>query len=409
MTSSPHHTPPRAGGLFISLLGAAQICSWGSLYYAFPLVASAMTEDLGWSKTELYGAATLGLALAGLAAYPIGAAIDSGRGRLIMTGGSLAAGALLILWAYAGNMALFYLAVAGIGAMQAATLYDPAFAVVARRAGPLHARTGITAITMWGGFASTVFIPLVHLLISHAGWRETLLVLGLINILICAALNFIAIDPSRDAPTPTTAGHGATTREVMKQVLRQPVFWALAIAFTAYSAMFSGFTFHLYPLLIERGFDAATVVSAIAVIGPAQVGGRLAIWLAVPHAPVRIVGSLIVAVFPVAFLALEFMPPSFYGVAAFAVCFGAANGIMTIVRGLVVPELLTRRAYGAVNGALAIPATAARAVAPAGLALLWSAAGSYDAVLAAIIFGGLILAAGFWSAALMSRRTAVPS
>lgn len=211
--SLPRHSPPRAGGLFISLLGAAQVCSWGSLYYAFPLIAQAMSEDLGWSKTQLYGAATLGLALAGLAAYPIGAAIDAGRGRLV-------------------------------------------------------------------------------------------------------------------------------------------------------------------------------------------------IWLALPHAPVRVVGSVIVAVFPVAFLALEFMPPSFYGVAAFAVGFGAVNGIMTIVRGLVVPEMLTRRAYGAVNGALAIPATAARAVAPAGLALLWSAAGSYDAVLAAVIIGSLVLAAGFWSAAFLSRRPA---
>lgn len=397
------HVPPRAGGLFISALGAAQVCSWGSLYYAFPLVAQAMSEDLGWSKTELYGAATLGLALAGLAAYPIGAAIDAGRGRLIMAGGSLIAGALLVLWAFAGNMALFYLAVAGIGAMQAATLYDPCFAVVARRAGPLHARAGITAITMWGGFASTVFIPLVHVLIGHFGWRETLLILGLINIVICAGLNFAVINPAADAPQPAAAHDDPSARQVMAQVVRMPVFWALAIAFTAYSAMFSGFTFHLYPLLIERGFDAATVVSAIAIIGPAQVGGRLVIWLAAPHAPVRVVGSLMVAVFPLAFLALEFMPPSFAGVAGFALCFGAANGIMTIVRGLVVPELLTRRSYGAVNGALAVPATAARAIAPAGMALLWSAAGSYDAVLGAVIVGALVLAAGFWSAAALSK------
>jgi hypothetical protein len=59
---------------FISALGAAQICSWGTLFYGFPLIAEAMRTDLGWSKPELYGAATCGMLLAGLAAYPVGSA-----------------------------------------------------------------------------------------------------------------------------------------------------------------------------------------------------------------------------------------------------------------------------------------------------------------------------------------------
>jgi hypothetical protein len=32
-------------------------------------------------------------------------------------------------------------------------------------------------------------------------------------------------------------------------------------------------------LLLERGFDTQTVVFAMAVIGPAQVVGRIAIWV----------------------------------------------------------------------------------------------------------------------------------
>ena len=73
-------------GWFISALGAAQICSWGTLFYGFPLIAEAMRSDLGWSKTELYGAATVGMLLAGLAAYPVGTAIDRGHGRTLMAG-----------------------------------------------------------------------------------------------------------------------------------------------------------------------------------------------------------------------------------------------------------------------------------------------------------------------------------
>lgn len=397
--------PPDGRSPFVIALGVAQLCSWGTLYYSFPQVAQAMSVDLGWSKDELYGAATLGLALAGLAAYPVGVGIDRGHGRMIMAGGSLLAGLLLVLWAQVESMGLFYAAVAGIGAMQAATLYEPAFAVVARRAGALRARPGITALTLWGGFASTVFIPLIQLLLDTVGWRDTLLVLGAVNILVCATMNFLAVDAAHDRapPRPEAAGSSGAPRSVIGQVIRQPVFWALAIAFTAYSAMFSGFTFHMYPLLVERGFDTATVVSAIALIGPAQVAGRVLVSLLAPRAPVRLVGSVIVAVFPLSFLALELIPPDFTWVALFALAYGSVNGIITIVRGLVVPELLTRRAYGAVNGALAMPATFSRALAPAGMAALWTASGSYDAVLMAIVALALVLAIGFWCAALMAR------
>lgn len=404
-TAAPR--PPSPRSIFITGLGLGQICSWGSLYYSFPLIAEAMRHDLGWSKTELYGAATLGLALAGIAAYPVGAAIDRGHGRIVMAGGSVLAGVLLLAWSQISNLIVFYVCAAGIGALQAATLYEPAFAVVARRAGAGHARAGITALTLWGGFASTVFIPLVQLLLDHYGWRGTLIALGAVN-LVCAGLYAGVINAALDARADAQAtAHDAswTTSAVVRWALRQPVFWALAIAFTAYSATFSAFTFHLYPLLGERGFASAEVVAAMAIIGPAQVAGRLAIWLFAPRASVRLIGCGVVLVFPVALLALAELPPGFVLIAVVAGLYGAANGIMTIVRGLAVPEMLTRQAYGSVNGALAAPASVSRALAPLGAALLWSTSGSYDAVLLALIAGTLVLALSFWCAAALSGRT----
>ncbi|MFU0503828.1 MFS transporter [Pseudaminobacter sp. NGMCC 1.201702] len=129
-------------GWFISALGAAQICSWGTLFYGFPLIAEAMRTDLGWSKPELYGAATLGMFLAGLAAYPVGSAIDRGHGRALMSLASAIAGVLLVAWSQVSSLTAFYAVMAILGCMQAATLYEPAFAVIARRVGPLNARRG---------------------------------------------------------------------------------------------------------------------------------------------------------------------------------------------------------------------------------------------------------------------------
>lgn len=398
-------SPDKAHGL-VTALGIGQICSWGSLYYSFPLIAEAMGAELGWSKPDLYGAATLGLMLAALAAYPVGVAVDRGYGRWVMGLSSLAAGGLLLLWSQVTSLLAFYVLVGGIGALQAATLYEPAFAVVARRVGPGHSRAGITALTLWGGFASTVFIPLVQWLLNHWGWREALMALAAVNVLICASAYLLFITPARDAKPAsdvTPDEERERNRLAVREALHRPVFWALLVSLTAYAAMFSAFTFHMYPLLRERGIDTASVVQAIALIGPAQVAGRIVISVFAARASMRAVGTAVVTIFPLAFGALAFLRADFLTVAAVCVVYGGANGIFTIVRGMVVPEMLSRHAYGAINGLLTVPMTFARAAAPVGAAALWAVGSSYDTVLAAIVAVAFVLAAGFWLAAWISR------
>jgi predicted MFS family arabinose efflux permease len=400
--------PGRAGRqLFITGLGIGQICSWGSLYYSFPLIAEAMRNDLGWSKPDLYGAATLGLLLSGLAAYPIGSAIDRGHGRGIMAVASVLAGILLVAWSQVENIAVLYILLAGIGCLQAAVLTEAAFALVSRRFGAADARGGILTLSLWAGFASTVFIPLIQLLLDHFGWRETLMILGGVNIVLCGGLYATVIDPAADASPQTVDQPGSRPMAGVWAVgwaLKSPIFWALAIALTAYWAVFSAFIFHAYPLLLERGFDTQAVVFAMAIIGPAQVAGRLAIWVLARGVQIRVIGSLVVLAFPLVFLGLMVTPPLFPAVALIAATYGAANGIMTIVRGLVVPEMLTPDAYGAINGALAVPTIVAKAAAPFGAALLWAASGSYVSVLIALLGGSLLLIIAFWVSAFLAAH-----
>lgn len=396
----------RARGL-ITVLGIGQICSWGSLYYSFPLIAEAMGADLGWSKPSLYGAATLGLMATALASYPVGLAIDRGWGRWVMGIASFLAGCFLLLWSQITSLGMFYVALTGIGVLQAATWYEAAFAVVARRLGPDQARSGITSLTLWGGFASTVFIPLIQWLLDQWGWREALMVLAAINALICASAYLIVIQPARDVVEHRAANKTAQREQnkiAVRQALRQPVFWALLAAMTTYAAMFSAFTYHMYPLFLERGLDTASVVKAIAMIGPAQVAGRVFLSLCANRIPVRIVGLIITLLFPLIFSAL-LLDLNFYSVAAVCIAYGSINGIFTIVRGMVVPEMLSRHAYGAINGIITAPVFVAKAVAPLGAAALWAMNGSYDYVMYAIVAGACLLAASFGLATVLSRRT----
>ena len=387
---------------FIVGLGLAQIVSWGTPYYAFPLIAVAMEADLGLSKPALYGAATFGLSVGSLAAYPVGAAIDRGHGRTVLSLGSVLAALLLCAWSQVGKLPPFYAVFAGIGVAQAMTLYDPVFAVAARRATG-EARAAITALTLWGGFASTVFVPVTQALLDRLGWRQALAVLGALNLMICVPLHLTVVETEpreRAAATSTVAGRAATPRDVVRAVTRQPAFVALAIAFTLYSGAFAALTYHLYPLLLERRLPEASVVAGIALIGPAQVAGRIVFWWLARNLPIQGIGMATVVALPLSLVMLIALPSSFAWLAGFAVIYGAANGVMTIVRGLAVPEMVTTAAYGELNGILAVPASMARSVAPVAAAVLWSAFGSYDLVLDAALAMAVASAASFWIVAL---------
>lgn len=397
----------RNRGLFIAGLGIGQICSWGSLYYSFPIIAEAMAPELGYSKPALYGAATLGLLVAGLAAYPVGAAIDRGHGRPVMAGGALLAGLMLLAWAMSESLVPFYLALAGLGLAQAATLYEPAFAVIARRFGPADARRGITSVTLWGGFAGTVFIPTIQLMVDGIGWRGALMVLAGVNIVICAGLYGALIRKSADHGHAALAAGGisqrAADRDALRMALRSPVFWSLAVSFVGYAAIFSTLGYHFYPLLIERGLDIDHVILALSVMGPSQVAARVVVWALGARASVRWIGALTVLAFPIALTALALAPPDFRLILSILILHAGANGIMTIIRGLAVPEMLSRHAYGAINGALSAPVMLSRAFAPVIAATLWWAEGSYEGVLLALILCSFLVAGGFWNATLLTR------
>ena len=248
---------------FTSALGVSQICAWGVLYYSFPQVADAMGADLSWSKTDLYIAPTLSLVVAGLSAIPVGTAIDRGYGQWVLSLGAIFAGFLLVAWSQVETVVALYVVFVGIGVVSAATLYEAVFAVVVRCNGAEKSRREITLLTLWGGFASTVFIPLIEVLLAAWGWRTSLIFLGLVPLLLCFPLNAYATksyaERRRSLVRESQSEPGATLG--LKWAVGQPTYWALAAVYVTHAAVFSTFTYHAYPLLKELGLETEGVKS----------------------------------------------------------------------------------------------------------------------------------------------------
>jgi predicted MFS family arabinose efflux permease len=143
----------------------------------------------------------------------------------------------------------------------------------------------------------------------------------------------------------------------------------------------TGLPIHFIPLLVERGFSLDAAVAAFAVIGPAQVGARFTVGLAEGVLGMRALGLLILALGVAAQMLLPFVPPGSWSIVAFAILYGAANGMMTILRAVLPAELFGREDYGTILGMIAAPVNLARACGPFAFGVLWAWRGSYDAVI----------------------------
>lgn len=385
-----------SGVVATGALAAAQLVSWGAIYYAFSLFVVPMESAMGWSRTATNAALSAGLLVSGLVAYPVGTWIDHGHGRRVMVGGSLLAAAMLGLWSQAESIVTLFVVWIGLGVAMAATLYDPVFAIVTRDY-PDSYRSKITLITLVAGFASTVFIPLTQGLIGWFGWREALQVLAALNLAICLPLHFFAIGqeaPRRD-DTLYRFELKAINQAATRRALRTPTFWALAVCFTAYYATFAALTFHLVPLMMERQVSPAAILVTMAVIGPAQVFARV-VWFAFGrNVHPSIVGIVITTAFPASVVVLMCAGTSLEMLILFAIVYGGANGMMTILRGTIVQNVMWTEGYGAVSGLLSMPSNIAKGVAPISAAAVWAAGGSYVPVEWTVLLVSLVSAGAF--------------
>jgi len=351
----------------VLVLGVTEILAWGTLFYPPVLTVPLIAADRGWTVTFSMGGFSLGLLVAGLVSPRIGAAIDRHGGHRVMPIGSLAGAAGLCALVHA-DQPLVYLAVwAALGAAMAGSLYDPAFATLGRIFGT-GARPAITALTLAGGFASTVSWPVTHALIGAVGWRGTYLAYAGLLAFVAAPLNAFALPRARAAPDLARAG--ASPPQAAMLPAKGLPFALVATAFAAYAFVPSGLAAHLLAMFRRFGLEAGTVVAIGALFGPAQVAARLAEFVFA-----RNVHPLMIARFAVGFLVAAFAGLAVLGVSApvaalFAVMFGAANGLLTIARGTVPLALFGASGYGRLIGRIAGPFLIIQAVAPLVLALV---------------------------------------
>ena len=346
----------------VSALGLTQIIGYGTLFYAFSILAPGMAKDLGLSLEEVFGVFSISLFLGGLAAPIIGRQMDRIGAATVLTIGSGLSAAMLAFSAWSPSVIVFVLAIILTEVSSGMVQYQAAFAALVER-DPHTAPRGITYLTLIGGFASTIFWPISTALSGHFTWREIYLLFAALNLLVCMPLHFWVMLKGKAAHASGQMGKRLHVEGVVPQARRRAAMMLVSVAFALLGFTLSSILAHMVPMLGALGLGGAAVVIG-ALFGPAQVLSRLInmVFGTNLSPPMLAVISAALMVFGILLLALT--GASMVGAVAFAICLGLGSGINSIAQGSLPLYLFGSDGYGAISGKMTAARLATGAAAP---------------------------------------------
>ncbi len=243
-----------------------------------------LERDLGWSRSEISFAISVGL-LCTAAAAPLGGALMDRFGPrrvllacLVLIGGSVGgAAAMQHLW----QMVLLWGVLTGIGTGMAAILG----ATVANRW--FVARRGLVQGVLGAGTSAgqLVFIPILSWMVVSLGWREaSAIAAAMLAALIAPVLLLMRDLPADVGLRPYGLEPGAvvpSTRPesllgTLRRAIRVPEFWLLAGSFFVCGATSVGIVgTHFIPHAVDHGYAEVTAAGVLALMGAMNFAGTL--------------------------------------------------------------------------------------------------------------------------------------
>lgn len=370
------------GRAVVLSLGLSQFISWGVSYYLIGVFADRIVADLQWSREFVYGGFSAGLLVMGLSSTFAGAAIDRWGGVVPMAVGAAldALGCLLLANADGRQVYLGAWVLLGLG--MRLTLYDAAFAALAKIAGR-SARRPMAQITLFGGLASTAFWPLGEFLCEAYGWRSALLIYAVIA-LVAGPLGCACAWARR--PVAADRHDKAEPSEIMPAGGRRMIAAFLFTAIVTISGFISsGMSAHMIAIL--SGLGSGVAVAAASMRGVGQSAARLCeVLLGRNTDPFRMT-LLATVLVPLGFCAALFASHGWIAAMLFTLTYGAGNGLLTIAGGSLPLALFDHRTYGAFVGRLIAPSFVLSAAAPVSFAFVIREFGDLVAVWLALALG----------------------
>ena len=409
-----HRWSTYRGWTIVAALGITTIVSYGTTVYAFGVLLTPIASDQSWARGALSGAYALGILVAGVLGVPIGRAVDRFGARVLMSVGSALGGIVLLALSQVHQVEVFVVLWGlGLGFATALTFYPVSFTVVAnwfeRRRG-----MALAWLTTIGGLASPLFIPAIGWSVVRFGWRETLILLGLAQLVVALPLHALVLrrqpedlgllpdgNDAVDRPDATLPRKDRPTNGMSAwQAIRSTPFWGLTAAggIDQLAAMIvSG---HQIAFMITRGFDPIFAADVAGLIGLVSLPGRFVLnQLGDRYNPQRLL-SLVLAILGFGLVVL-ILARSPFGLYLYVVVFGIVFGVRSPLRARVMAEHFGRQSYGTITALQGVVMAVPAAFGPLAAGWLYDLLGNYQLAF-------WLTMAAFIVASLLTRLTPHP-
>nr|WP_249167956.1 MFS transporter [Bradyrhizobium elkanii] len=338
-----------------------QLISWGATYYLIGGFGEQIAADLSWSRDIVYGGFAAALLVMGVTSPFAGRWVDRSGGRQVMVAGAVINALGCAGLAVSHQIGSYFASWIVLGLGMRLTLYDAAFAALARIGGP-EARRAMSGITLLGGLAATVFWPLGHTLSDHFGWR--IAVLAYAGIALLTIPLHLLIPNQRFAGVP---GSAAAAYKQPRAASRRQLAAAgglYAVIMTGANFLNAGMSAHMIAVLTGLGLTVTVAVWIATLRGIGQSAARLGEVLFGGRIDPLGLNLMACLIMPLSFIAGLFSGSAREMGIAFALLYGACNGILTITRGTLPLILFDHRSYGTLVGRLIVPSFILPAAAP---------------------------------------------
>jgi len=383
--------PPRG---WIVPLSMTVMVGFGVILYGFSVYATDQAAGADFSKTALSVAYGGSVFVGGLLAHPVGRLADKHGVR-----GIVGAGAVL------GSMGLVAFSISHqswqvvaawlvlIGPAQAMIYYEPAYVAIHQWSPARDRAKTLGTITLIGGLAGIVFIPVAAWLVAVVDWRSAVQILALLLLTVGGLTSLFAL-PRRPGDIVTQP----RTDISISSLLRDRRFRLYTFALMLILLATQGIIAHRVARFAEVGFSLTTVALWAAVASAMSLPGRwIAPILAERFGATRIQAG--VALIVTVSITLMVDGTTSWQMIGHFFLFGLSFGALIPLRAMVMGDWFSGPGYGTIMGTQWTGVVLVAAAGPVLVGVLRDATGGYQTsmVLLAVLFligAAAILASG---------------
>lgn len=292
------------GWWVVAAAATMQCYGSGVWYYGFSPIFDALLKEFGWSRAITSGAFSLTRLEGGIEGPIVGWLIDRIGPRKLALFGGIVFGIGFVLLSRTSELWMLYVLFGGVIAIGYNAGFGHAGSTAVANWFIKKRSRALGLFTLGAGVGGATLVPLIGVLISQYGWRNTVFIIGVVAWLIIVPLSLILRHRPEQygyLPDGETRVEEQVTRETevtphlsvaekesqpgeinftWKEALGTATFWLLFISWGARSMAMTSVVLHLVPYLTDIGISPVQAAIAMGLMVLLSIPGRLAFgWL----------------------------------------------------------------------------------------------------------------------------------